>query len=259
MPAKKTLLLPAEQWRRTASYVGAMPGWETIEESYHREPMLWIVTKPHRLLTLGDVFVATFTNGMNERFAMSGVSSKGAKFCFYFLPLRCFDVVKLPGDLINLRWDDPAVGRFVADLRTSSRRRVGTCIPALKQTSAQSAQGLRFDGCYRSRREPRHKRGAFFRRNYLRFFPDGSVIASPHGGFTAEHRQDFLKGPWGTAGKFTLVEDAIEFSILHGEEVVERYQGIVDGEYLRLSRHCRQGWAISREDDIYKFGPWKAD
>jgi hypothetical protein len=265
MATAKTLFTPEQQWRRTAQYLCSQPGWETVQDSYHRSPKVWIVTAPHRLLCVGDVLVATFTNGMDSRYAMSGVSSKGVRLDYCYIALRCMEEAELPGDLINLRWDDPAVGRFVADLRASSRRRVGTCIPAPKQPrvlshtlSLEGAPPLQFEGCYRSRREPRHKRREFFRRNYLRFFPDGTVIASPNGGFSAANRQDFLKGPWGTAGKFSVEGDTLSVAIFHDGEVVERYKGKIDGVYLRLARQCRNGWAVSREDDVYTFGAWRA-
>jgi hypothetical protein len=294
MPSLKTLLPPEEQWNRTVCYLnsfherkiirllhefysrGPRDGrsfsadelaivhrWENeLAMGAHHSAALWVVRNPHRLLSIGDVLVVTCFNGMIERYGVTGVSSKGAKLNDYYIALRsrCEEVAKLPGDLIDTRLDDPAIGRFVADLRASSRCRVGASIPAPKQLSPpsdQDTQGVRFDGCYRSRCGPRHKRGEFFKRNWLRFFPDGRVISSPEGGTSAWHQKHFLTGPWHTSGRFTLEGDAIYFSILHNKEVVSRFEGKVDGAYLRLSRLCRHGWAPSRDNDVYKFCPWK--
>lgn len=296
MPAHKTLLTPEAQWQSTIRYVKRLEerraayGLRSIEAHRQREGgpftaleladmrryedtftngpslkdlQLWVTKQPHRLVMPGDVLVATWINGMNTRFGMTGVSSKGARLDGFYIALRNYntDLVELPGDLIDKRWDHPAVGRFVADLRASSRRRVGASSPAPIPLSRVEAipQGLCFDGCYRSRRPPRHKRTEAFRRNFLRFFPDGAVISGPsgNGGVSAWHRAHFLKGPWNTSGRVTLNGDQISFSILLKDEVVERYEGKIDGQYLRLSRHCRGNWATSREEDVYKFCPWR--
>jgi len=180
----------------------------------------------------------------------------------YYILLRLYvDVFQLPGDLIDLRWDDPAIGRFVADLRASSRCQVGASILALSPTLhvPEAIEGLRFNGYYRSRRNPRHIRGNFFERNHLRFFPDGRVIAAPTcvayrtGKISPE---EFMSGPWDTSGRFTVEGAAIAFNIELKGELVEQYEGVIDGGYLRLSRQCRRGWAQSRDDDVYKFHPW---
>ncbi len=261
MASVKTLLAPEEQWKRTVSYVGSLRG---RAHSLAGPRVLLVVMKvPHRLFSVGDVFVMTWGNGMNERWGMSGVSSKGARLKDYFIPLRSvqYDDFELPGDLTTLKWDDPAVGRFVADLRASSRRRVGASIPAPPQEPPPTphVEGLRFDGCYRSRRGPRHKRGEYFNRNYLRFFPDGTAIASPYGGFSRWHQQNFLRGPWDTSGRYTLEGNSISICIVLKGEVIEQYSGTMDGGRLRLARRCFKGWSRSRVDDVYKFGPWKDD
>jgi len=201
---------------------------------------------------------------MAERFGMTGVSSKGARLNEYFIPLRqrYNGEIELPGDLIDLRCDDPAIGRFVADLRASSRCRVGASIPAPSSLvdPSQGTQGLRFDGCYRSRRDPRHQRLRHFDRNYLRFFPDGTVVAGLDAGFTARHREWFVGGAAhgkGQRGSYTVEGNALSVVIFFNGREVERYEGKIDGERLRLSRQCRPGWAASRDDDVYKFGAWE--
>jgi hypothetical protein len=265
MPSRKTLLTPEEQWNRTVQYMDSL--YNGFAKSSTWMPGLWVVRYPHRLLCLGDVLLVTQSNGMIERYGMTGVSSKGARLNNYYIPLRPdSETVHLPGDLIDTRWDDPAIGRFVADLRASSRRRVGASIPAPNPMPFpdRDVQGLRFDGCYRSRREPKHKRVSFFNRDYLRFFPDGTVISGTHydviyvsgGLISSVSRERFMSGPWGTSGKFTLEGESISFSILLDGEVVEQYEGKIDGVYLHLSKHCRQGWSRPRDNSVYKFCPW---
>lgn len=278
MPRLKTFLTPEEQWIRTIRYMNFVQHqyvMETSGTSHKHGPrdgcsfiddelapmhgLLWVVKTPNHLLNLGDILVVSCSNGMVQRYGMSGVSSKGARLDNYYIPLcsNSGDVVLLPGDLIGLRCDDPAVGRFVADLRASSRCRVGASIPAPKhrRLSGHPIQGLRFDGCYRARREPRDKRTEFFDR-YLRFFRDGTVISGRDMGFSLAHLSRFTK-PWDTSGSFTVQGNSISFAILLNGEVIERYEGKIDGKHLRLSRYCHPDWGQSRDDAIYKFGPWR--
>jgi hypothetical protein len=96
-----------------------------------------VATHSHRLLLEGDVLVMSSNNGMFERYPAFGVSSKGAKLNHYWLPIKSsrarrgsVDLIELPGDFINKRWNDPAIGRFVVNLRASCRSRVGASSPA---------------------------------------------------------------------------------------------------------------------------------
>ncbi len=97
---------------------------------------LCVVKKSHRLLLAGDILVLAKNNGMKLRFPVFGVSSKGVKLNFYWLPVECLkqkgtiEIVELPGDFISRRWDDPAIRQFVVNLRASSRSWVGAGIPA---------------------------------------------------------------------------------------------------------------------------------
>jgi hypothetical protein len=98
---------------------------------------LAVATRPHRLLLPGDILLLSSNNGMFERYPAFGVSSKGARLCHYWLPFRSsneghgsVDLIELPGDFINMRWNDPAIGRFVVNLRASCRSRVGASSPA---------------------------------------------------------------------------------------------------------------------------------
>ncbi len=299
MPRIKTILTPEQQWDSTIRYVQflarqevkqsiakiyetahrenrALSGDELVnilalEDEYEAAPVLpsstlWVASTPHFLLNIGDIFFVTCINGMVERFGMTGVSSKGARLHHCFIPLRrrYNSEIELPGDLIDLRCDDPAIGRFVADLRASSRRRVGASIPAPPkppvEDSIEVAPVLRVDGCYRSRRGPRHKRTEHFNRNYLRFFPDGTVVAGPYGGFSQRNREWFVGGAahgMGQRGRFSLIGKSLRIVIFYHGQEVEEYIGKVEGARLYLARRCRQGWGESREDDVYYFGPWE--
>lgn len=105
-----------------------------VEERDH----LCLMHRSHRLVPAGDILVGTFNNGMDERYPIFGVSSKGARLSGYWLAVsspynrkRGFhEFVELPGDCIGMKWDDPAIGRFVVDLRASRRSRVGAGSPA---------------------------------------------------------------------------------------------------------------------------------
>ena len=253
MPTAKTLLTPEEQWKRTARY--ARPRWSETRLL----PLLWVVRTPHRLWCVGDVFVVTVGNGMIKRYGMSGISSKGAKLRDYYISLHSFpeDVTELPGDLAALQWDDPAVGRFVADLRASSRRRVGASIPAPIQRplSGIRTQGLRFDGYYGAGRVPRPEQARHRRRFYLRFFPDGTVI---RGHFpyprTPINAESLKEGIWGQVEKYSLGDGgALSFSVVRKGEVLARYEGhILDGR-LRLKVSLPGG--VPREY-IFRFFQW---
>lgn len=224
---------------------------------------LWVVRVPHRLFSIGDVFVVTIGNGMCERYAMSGVSSKGARLNDYYLSMRPdYKTYQLPDDLIDSRWDDPAIGRFVADLRASSRRRVGASIPAPMQMplSGVRTQGLRFDGYYGAGRVPRPEQARHRRRFYLRFFPDGTVI---RGYFpyprTPVNPESFREGPWGEVLNYSLRDGgALSFSVVRNGEVKVRYEGqTLDGR-LRLTRYMSEVSSprdLPREH-IFRFFQW---
>ncbi|WP_157360014.1 hypothetical protein [Caldimonas brevitalea] len=85
---------------------------------------LGLVVRPHRLALVGDVFRVTLWNGMMERFAVTGVSGKGARLRNFHVKLHresqrggSLAIHDLPDDLIGYRWDHPDVGRFVDALR----------------------------------------------------------------------------------------------------------------------------------------------
>jgi hypothetical protein len=255
MPTAKTFLTPEEQWKRTIQYVRR--GWSET----NLRMLLWVVRTRHRLWCVGDVFVVTVGNGMVERYGMSGISSKGVKLRDYYISLHSFpdDVAQLPGDLIALQWDDPAIGRFVADLRASSRRRVGASIPASIQRplSGIRTQGLRFDGYYGAGRVPRPEQARHRRQIYLRFFPDGRVITGHFSYVSPINPERFKEGAWGKFTTYSLGEGgALSFSYVHDGEVWSRYEGhILDGRIrLKVSRFFRPG-LVPREH-VFRFFQW---
>ncbi|MGM9485702.1 hypothetical protein ACS5PN_31235 [Roseateles sp. NT4] len=158
MPSRqKTRLTPDEQWSQTVRYsqslhdsdsIAQWLNWkekwvatriseielrehwsaechkyEIVPRAGRSDPVIAVITRPHRWLHVGDVFFVTQVNGMNERFAVNGVSSKGVRLkdCFFRLDhgtgqgvMRiCF----LPKSLTGLRWDGDAVTRFVHESR----------------------------------------------------------------------------------------------------------------------------------------------
>ena len=160
MPRLKTCLSPDDQWLQTARHVSRESGkfdgfawWRRyiaerhpdgpfLSEAFLRE--LWrdqrhdclhvgaddgtalvgVIVRPHRLFGVGDVLRVVAINGMNERYAVRGVSSKGVRVGYLYVKLhfdgvhngamRCHEV---PDALIGYRWDDPALCDFVADIR----------------------------------------------------------------------------------------------------------------------------------------------
>src|SRR4051812_34338175 len=115
MPRIKTRLSPKDQWLRTARHVPRdMRTFERFDELNRRSAernafglrlpdallrevwseqqrdrlhigadgtatMVGIIVRPHRLFGVGDVLRITMRNGMAERYAVLGVSSKGVR------------------------------------------------------------------------------------------------------------------------------------------------------------------------------------
>ncbi|MCL2021318.1 MAG: hypothetical protein FWG81_04295 [Betaproteobacteria bacterium] len=53
---------------------------------------LWIANGTHRLFIPGDILVVTGSNGMGEKYGMSGVTSKGVRLNHYYIPLRSYNI-----------------------------------------------------------------------------------------------------------------------------------------------------------------------
>jgi hypothetical protein len=160
MPRLKTGLSPDDQWLRTARHVprdvGSFVAFERwrryIAERQSGGPLLsdlilrelWrerrrdqmhvgadggsllvgVIVRPHRLFGVGDVLRIASYNGMTERYAVLGVSSKGVRVAHLYVKLH-FDGVHngvmrchaVPRALTGYRWDDPAVCRFIDEVR----------------------------------------------------------------------------------------------------------------------------------------------
>jgi len=86
--------------------------------------MVGIIVRPHRLFGVGDVLRITTHNGMAQRYTVLGVSSKGVRMAQKYVKLYGSGVHNgvmrwqdVPNALIGYRWDDPAVCRFVEEIR----------------------------------------------------------------------------------------------------------------------------------------------
>ena len=83
-----------------------------------------IIVRPHRLFGVGDVLRITRINGMAERYVVLGVSSKGVRTAHKYVKLHDSGVHNgvmrwhdVPLALTGFRWDDPAVCRYVSEVR----------------------------------------------------------------------------------------------------------------------------------------------
>lgn len=162
MPRLKTRLSPDDQWLRTARHLSRgdrsfnsfgyewwrrrlseqQPAGLVLADAFLHEiwreqrrdqlhvgadggaTLVGVIVRPHRLFGVGDVLRISSFNGMTERYAVLGVSSKGVRVAYLYVKLhfagvhngvmRCHDV---PDALMGYRWDDPAVCRFVAEVR----------------------------------------------------------------------------------------------------------------------------------------------
>ena len=91
-----------------------------------------VVTRAHRWLDVGDVLHLVSSNGMNERFGVSGVSSKGVRLRCCYLRLDhgtgqgVIETIGLPDPLIGLRWDSEAVRAFAHECREGVLARRGS-------------------------------------------------------------------------------------------------------------------------------------
>jgi hypothetical protein len=180
MRRRKTLLSPEDQWDQTAAYFMQLIRSNSIwREAEGIVEDLCIFHGTHPLVRDGDVLLLTSRNGMVQRLGMTGITSKGVRLKNYFLPLRRgFEELQFPDDFTGMQWNDPAIGRYVADLRASRRGRVSAYSPAphnCKTSSAVDTSGITCFGLYKSARLPESTR-MLDHRNYLRFYSDGSVV-----------------------------------------------------------------------------------
>ena len=240
----------------------------------HTGNCLWMMRGAHRAFVAGDVLPVTARNGMIQRYCMSGVTSKGVRLNHYYLPLNSrdrmdFRAAEFPDDFIGKRWDDPAIGRFVADLRASSRSRVGACNPAPSPVlkSVETPQGLRFDGFYYSARGlsasgfhrsyrtsvklKRHQR-AYPVRSYLHFFPDGTAISQVTRTPLEKIDAETLARGRPQHGEVVLVNNTFSFSSTNVVGIPIEYAGVIAGDRLIVTLKtpkCQGRY-------VYKFRPF---
>jgi hypothetical protein len=184
MTRRKTLLTPEAQWEKTADYLIYLCRNRWMSDYWGQVPTeetrLCIFHGTHPLVMDEDVLIVTGSNGMGKRYGMTGVTSKGARLNDYYLPLRRgYEFAELPDDLSGKQWDDPALLRYVADLRASRRSRVSAYSPALshcKTLPGIDTNEITCFGLYKSGRTSRLTRTIYETRNYLRFYPDSSVV-----------------------------------------------------------------------------------
>jgi hypothetical protein len=87
------------------------------------EATVGIIVRPHRMFGVGDVLRITRINGWAQRYLVRGVSSKGVRTEYKYVKLHngahngAMQWHDVPSALIGYRWDDPAVCRFVKELR----------------------------------------------------------------------------------------------------------------------------------------------
>jgi hypothetical protein len=131
MTKRKTFLSPENQWDLTAAYYTYLNRSCAAKRLVKKMEQSLIIYGTHSPVKEPDILIFTAGNGMLKRYGMTGVTSKGARLNNYYLPLRHgYEVAYLPDDFIGLQWNDPGVGRYVADLRASFRSRVSANSPA---------------------------------------------------------------------------------------------------------------------------------
>lgn len=110
---------------------------------------------------------------------------------------------------------------------------------------------VRHDGIYQT--EPRTK-GEHTTRRYLRFYPDGTVIAVTSTGLPHHLKRWFKRGqPDRSEGEYRIDEQQIVFSTTSPSGTVD-YNGTIDGDELHLQTHSHINQFCG--DYVYKFVRW---
>ncbi len=268
MNRKKTLLTEQDQWDSTVDYYNYLNRAHKSRQLVNNHTnSVCIFHGTHRMVCDEDALILTFRNGMVQRFGMTGVSSKGARLNDFHLPLRIgFGDFQLPDDFIGMQWNDPVVGRFVADLRASFRSRVSANSPApwhCPTLAGVDTNELTCFGLYKSgrmrestrNRDPRH---------YLRFYPDGSAAreygANHYSGFRISSLPRAL-GPKSNAERGTVsrLGDSVVVELFDAKNALDsRYEGSFENGRLWLSCQSRYpGQCHARSP--YRFHPFSPD
>jgi hypothetical protein len=270
MKRRKTLLAPENQWDRTAAYFMHLNRSEPVRRGVEGiEEHLCIFHGTHPLVRDEDVLLLTAHNGMGERYGMTGITSKGARLNKYHLPLRRgFELLQLPDDFTGIQWNDPVIGRYVADLRASHRSRVSAYSPApshCKTSSAIDTSRITWFGLYKSGRMSQSTRTLDYR-SYLRFYPDGSVAWTSdfnHQGWGISFDPDltspkqYREGP--PTGVVRAANNCVTFDLYwNGGALFARYEGHFENGRLWLS--CGSPHRSAAHGKMpYRFHPFNPD
>lgn len=116
----------------------------------------------------------------------------------------------------------------------------------------QSTDGkLRYEGVYRSGKVSREGTRYW---SYLRFYPNGDVIAVSSSGQPEDLREWFAKESSNVSrGKVVVTGNRIAFSAVSAQGAVD-YSGEVEGNRLRLESYSHIN--KHREDDVFEFVTW---
>ena len=114
---------PASESDQRELWQAERHGRQVISNRGRSSACIVVVTRAHRWLDVGDVLHLQGVNGMNERFAVTGVSSKGTRLRYCHLRLDhgtgqgFIETFRVPDSLIGLRWDDEAAREFAHQCR----------------------------------------------------------------------------------------------------------------------------------------------
>jgi len=124
----------------------------------------------------------------------------------------------------------------------------------VRSTSQLFHATLKYDGVYMSGKEDSDDESY---RTYLRFYPDGDVIAVGSTGQPEDIRKWFSKeSPVLSRGKVTVKGKRIFFSAVSAEGAVD-YTGEADRDHLHLD--CLSHINQYRGRDVYVFVKWQAE
>ncbi len=244
---------------------------------------IWVAKENHRWFVKGDIFFISSKNGMSERFGMTGVSSKGVRLCNCHIPIRYgnLDEGQFWGDFIGKQWNDPDVGRYVADLRAGLRSRVSADSPATASCSLLASVELSnicFNGLFKSGRLPMRK---WDFRIYLRFYRDGFVrccrainnrlgpelMTSPEsdrllGQASIQGRlssaRNKIWGPDLAQGVVRQSGNVVSFDLLISNKVIAHYEGEFRHGRLHLTCHSTDSY-FAHDEIPFRFHPFNLD
>ncbi len=264
MNRNKTLLTEQDQWERTVDYYCYLARrYKSSNLVERRADTVFVFQGTHQLVSPEDVLILTCINGMVQRFGVTGVTTKGARLNNFHLPLRIgFGEISLSDDFIGMRWNDPAISRFVADLRASRRSRVIPKPWNCSTLAGVDTSGITCFGLYKSRRMRESTRN-HDRRDYLRFYPDGSAERSSgpthHAYLISFAPRALTLRTNKTRGTVNRIGDSVVVELFDAEDgLTTRYEGSFENGQLWLS--CQSIYPdLCHARSPYRFHPFKPD